>query len=306
MDPAEARELLSNAMSQDAAAGISPMSGADGGSDGPSFGNNPTPSNQSTSEVAGTTESSDSLEFTNFDLNSVPAEHRPYVEQAYKTMQAGLTQKFQELAETRKQFEGVDPSAAREALQFVEAIQTDPNYALAVNQALTEQLQAAGYSPAQAQELAGQQMEQFNNSEDDGWGDETYGAVPPEVQRKLDELEAWKGQQEQQQRQQYWENKLTNDAAAIRAAHPHYSEDDMNDIFALSWSTGGDLQAAQKAFEAQEQRIVSRYLQEKAGVPAGQPISGGPAETPTIPRTMAEGHAMALEHWRQAKANGEF
>ena len=305
MDPAEARELLTNASQQDAAAGISPMGGA-AGSDGPSFGNNPTPpSDQSASEVAGTT-ATDSLEFTNFDLNSVPAEHRPYVEQAYKTMQAGLTQKFQELAETRKQYEGLDPQVAREAVQFVEAIQTDPNYALAVHSALTEQLTAAGYTPEQANALAGQQMsEQFDNSSDE-WGDESYGAVPPEIQQKLTELENWKNQQEQQQRQQYWENKLTNDAAAIRAAHPNYTEEDMNDIFALSWSTGGDLQQAQQAFEAQQQRIMQRYIQDKTNVPASQPFSSGPGETPVVPKTMDQGHAMALEHWRQAKAAGEF
>lgn len=304
MDPAEARELLSNAMSQDQSAGISPMSGADAGSEGPSFGNNPAPGTQSASEVDGAT-GTDS--FTDkFDLNAVPEEYRPYVEQAYKSFQGDYTRKTQELAEQRKQFEGLDPESAREAVQFVELVQTDPNYALAVTQALTEQLQAAGYSPAQADAMAAQQMQEFNNGADDGWEDESYGAVPPEFQQKLNELEAWKSQQEQLQRQQWWENKLTNDAAAIRAAHPDYTEADMNDIFALSWSTGGDLQKAQESFEAQRQRIMQSYLQEKANVPAGTPPSSGPGVTPTVPKTMDEGHAMALEHWRQARAAGEF
>lgn len=294
MDQNQARELLGEAMRADESAGISPMSGADSET-GPSLSNTPDAGASSASEVAGTT---DSDSFTKFDLNSVPEEYRPFVESAYKQFQGDYTRKTQDLAEQRKALEGLDPNAAREAIQFVDAIQNDPQYALAVHQTLTEQLTAAGYSPAQAQAEASRQLSEFDNGGDD-WEGEDYGVVPPDVQRKLDELEAWKSQQEQTQRQQQWEMELTRQSMAIQQANPSYEQDDMDAIFQLSWSTNGDLFKAQQAYDAITQRGAQRYFAEKAGVPSGQPHSSGPAETPQVPKTMEEGHAMALEHWRQ-------
>lgn len=57
----------------------------------------------------------------------------------------------------------------------------------------------------------------------------------------------------------------------------------MSHVYALSYATGGDLLAAADAYKQETSRIVSAYLEHKAGVSSTTPANiapGGPAQQP--------------------------
>lgn len=308
MDPAEARELLTNAVQSDLNSGAAPFSPDD--ESGPAFGgNNPAASTQSSSEVVEGTTGSDS--FTRTDLaalvEGLDDVSRERVERAYKAFQGDYTREKQSLAEQRKAFEGIeDPGAAREALQFVEQLQNDPQYALAVHSALSEELQRAGLTPAQANAAAAQQMDDFSSG--DVWeGEDDYGVVPPEVLNELNELKQWRQTMEQERAAQQWEAELNRQTMAIRQSNPQYTDADMDSIYQLAWSTEGDLFKAQAAYDNIIQANIGRYLDQKGQVPGGEASSTGHAEQPRSFSSVEDAHKAAREAWIAAQnAEGGF
>lgn len=186
---------------------------------------------------------------------------RQYLVQREREMQADYTRKTQELAAQRQE--------AEQALQFIEALNTDPNFALQVHQTLSQSLQAQGYSVAQADALAAQQMQ----------GDE-YGYEDDPYMAKIQELEQWKQQQEQRIAEAEAAARIDSQLAVIRQQNPNFDDSDLRDIISMGFAFNGDLLKASEAFKSINQRSVERYMAQKASVPASlnQPASTGHAE----------------------------
>src|SRR5579864_4943829 len=72
----------------------------------------------------------------------LPDDARSYLEQREREMQADYTRKTQEVAAQRRE--------AEQALEFVNALNSDPNFALQVTQTLSQALQQQGYSVQEA------------------------------------------------------------------------------------------------------------------------------------------------------------
>lgn len=191
-------------------------------------------------------------------------EARSYIEQREREMQADYTRKTQEVAEQRRE--------AEQALQFIEALNSDPNFALQVHQTLSQALQNQGYSVEQANALAAEQVQ--------GQGDYEYEDDP--YMSKIQELEQWKAQQEQRIAEAEAAARIDTQISTIRSQNPHFTDDDVRDVIAMGFAFGGNLLQATDAYKTITQRSVERYVGQKESVPASlnQPTATGHAETP--------------------------
>lgn len=187
---------------------------------------------------------------------------KAYLAQREREMQADYTRKTQELAEQRRE--------AEQALQFIEALNTDPNFALQVHQTLAQVLQEQGYSVAEANQLAAQQMQ---GQDEFGYEDDPYMA-------KIQELEQWKQQQEQRIAEAEAASRIDSQLSVIRQQNPSFDDNDLRDIISMGFAFNGDLLKASDAFKSINQRSVERYMAQKAAVPASlnQPTATGHAE----------------------------
>jgi hypothetical protein len=240
---------------------------------------------------AGTTETPDS--FTNIDPNLLP----PELQAQYRNMQADFTRKSQEIAETRKAFDGLDPERARQSVEFINALETDPNFVLSVHGQLTEALQAAGYSPEQAAQVA---AETITEEAPSLGADEDY--VDPAISglsAELNELKAWKEQQEAERYEQNLASHLQRQEMGIRAADPTLSEPEIDRIYELAFAHGGNLEAAHKSYSAWKSDVVGAYVNAKstqasgAGVPDSTGFSN---DTPPRFASLDEADKAAKQH----------
>lgn len=233
--------------------------------------------------------------FTGLDPNTLPDEARPY----YDSMLADYRRKTQAVAEERRAFETLNEfggvEAAREAVEFVSNLASDPNYALQVHEQLTNALTQAGLTPRQASAEASRQINEAvvdnsaqSQSSQDNDDDIGFG-VDPAVDRRISELESslqeersWRENQEEIQLQRAMVAEMERMHATVQSKHPDYTEDDLSAVYSLAYSTGGDLLAADELFQALRQNVVSSYIQQKSTVPSGVgPIdSSGYAERP--------------------------
>lgn len=197
------------------------------------------------------------------DLNSLDPNVRSYLEGREREMQADYTRKTQEVAAQRKE--------AEQALEFINALNTDPQFAYQVHQTLTDALQQQGFSFEQAQQIANQQT---------GLGEDDLFVDP--YMQKIQELEDWKSQQEQRIREAEAAARIESSIAAIRTENPNYKDDDIRDILTMAFAYGGDVLQAANAYKTVTQRIVEGYVGQKESVPASlnQPSSTGHAEIP--------------------------
>jgi hypothetical protein len=203
------------------------------------------------------------VETPQIDLNSLDPTVRSYVETREREMQADYTRKTQEVAAQRKE--------AEQALEFINALNTDPSFALQVHETLSQALQQQGYSVEQANAAANQQMQ--------GNADDLF--VDPYME-KIQELENWKTAQEQRIREAEASARIESSIAAIRSDNPNYKDDDIKDILTMAFAYGGDVLQAANAYKTVTQRIVEGYVGQKESVPASlnQPSSTGHAEIP--------------------------
>lgn len=225
--------------------------------------------------------------FTSLDPNALPEELMPY----YKSMQADYTRKTQTIAEQRRALEaldGVDPTVAVQAVQFVDRLQSDPTFALEIHRGLTAALEQSGLMPHEAEQVAAQTMHDAMN--DPSTLNENFMDQPTEDPR-LQELLEWKEQFEQKELEKQIEYALERQEMAIRQSHPDYSDDDMNAIYQLAFAYAGDLQAANQVYQNMRQSIVSGYLNQKGQVPTTPPPAGGysaPAPASLKPNDISE------------------
>jgi hypothetical protein len=222
--------------------------------------------------------------FSRIDPNSLPEELLPI----YHSMQGDYTRKTQQVAQERKAFEqleqygGVD--TALEAIQFANALATDPNYALQVRDQLTEALVQSGLTPAEASQVATQQVnEAASQSDDFAFGDDEYSN--PEVKKLEQELAAmrqeiqtqadWRKQQEENAFNLQLANEMARQENAILTAHPEYDEHDLEKIYTLSYAYGGNLMEAEDVYRSIQNDVITDYINKKGQVPSGVSDIGG-------------------------------
>lgn len=187
------------------------------------------------------------LDSKSIDLSQLDDSQREYIQAREREMQAAFTRKTQELAAQREE--------AAQALQFINELNTNPDFAYEVQNRLGSELQRLGYNQGAEENL-------------DYEVDDPYLA-------KINELEAWKNQQEQRLAEAEVASRIDRESAVIQSQNPHFVEDDWSNIYALAISLGGNIQAATDAYKSIGQREVNRYLAQKESVNANVPITPG-------------------------------
>lgn len=262
---------------------------------------------------AGTPSDDDSLlRAADISLDGLTPEARTWLEAREREMQAVMTKRTQEAAEIRKQYEGLgDPDEVRTALGFYEGIRTDPNYAAQVYDFLTQNLTAAGYTPAAA---AAKALQAMGNEEPEipsaptvpSFDDDPDEAVRARLQQ-LDErqrqIDARIAAAEAREQEAMLVNRILQQDNAIRQANPSLTDSEMDYIYQLAEATQGDLFQAHETYNGMRESILSGYIAAKEGVNTPVvPSATAPAELRVTPKTLDEGYAMGLERLRNELA----
>jgi hypothetical protein len=254
------------------------------------------PDTPGTAPDAGTTSEEDSFA-PGIDPTTLP----PELQAIYRGMQSHFTRSQQAIREKEAALDGLNVDEARGALEFINALNTDPQFASAVHQELSQALQSAGMSPQQADAVAANELQSQSESYDDG---EQYGSVPPEVLQRLERAEQFMSQQQEQQQRSFYETELNRQEMAIRQGHPEWDDDDIATVYGLAYAHGGDLNAAAEAYVAEQARWATRFLAQKASVPSGQPGVTGHAQTPPAPMHNLDQATQAAEEIFRNSFNG--
>lgn len=212
---------------------------------------------------AGTNQASES--FTNIDINSLPEELRPVVEAKFKEFQADYTRKTQEIAPIRQVMSefGLDADAAREALEFVHTIQSDPE---ALRNLYTNLAQQFG--------------------EDGGMGDaEDFGHEVDPRDQQIQDLSTRLERFEQAQAMQQAEQQLTAAVSQVKSAHPDWGDSDIERVQKLAVvhmqqpnaDIGRAMAAAAEEFKGWRDEVLGSYIDGKGNVTTGgtPPIQTG-------------------------------
>ena len=243
-------------------------------------------------------------------LEGLEGDARDRVVTAYKSFQRLSTKQSQANAELRRAFEGVDPAEARQAYEFVQSLGSDPQFAMQVHQELSAALEQAGMSPAAASREASRQIEETTAKEEYDLSD---FADNPFVQ-ELNELKQWRAAQEaeraEREKQEALDRQIRQieaDVAELRRQNPKMDDDDMDVIYKIAASTGGDVFAAKEYFDGVRDRLVTDYVATKKAVPKGGGGGGGSAphsEEPIVITNIDMGHALAVERARHLMEGG--
>lgn len=209
-----------------------------------------------------------------------PESLTPELRTIFDGMQKSYTQKNQELADMRKQYDSLGQvEQVKSAVEFVQALQ-DPNNLAQLQTEISDYLQSMGYSKGQADATADAAV----SESDDSFNDFESGPSPVDsrIENQLKELQNFREQYEQEKLQADIENALARQENIIRTSNPTYTDDDIQTVYQLSYAFGGDLMAAQKAFEGERQRILSSYAASKSSVTEGitAPSGSGHAQAP--------------------------
>ncbi len=252
------------------------------------------PAPPATPEVDGTTAPTAPDPFTNLDPNSLS----PELQAQYRNMQADYTRKTQELSQ---RFDGIDPDRARQSLDFIEALETDPNFVVTVHAQLSKALEDAGMSPQQAAASAASAIEEQASQ---GGDQSEFGEPDSGLAKEVAELRQWKDQQEAQQYESNLAAHLQRQEMGIRQSDPSLTEPEIDRIYELAFAHGGDLTKAHSSYTSWKNDVMSNYIERKAEMPnVSVPDSTGFAQTPRASFTFDEGHEAAKAHLANVLAN---
>lgn len=207
------------------------------------------------------------------DISGLPEEAQLYIRARERELQGDYTRKTQEAAAQRQE--------AQQALQFLEALNSDPEFANQVLTQLQGNLAAAGY---------------FNQESDEYGLDEG----PDPYQQEIASLRANQDAIQTAMYEQQLANSLDYQLAQIAQQHPDWGEAEHQAIIDLGFATGGNLMEAAKQYEAINDAVILRYLNSKGSTqaPAVLPSTGSAVTPPKAPRTDEELRAAAMERIR--------
>jgi hypothetical protein len=208
------------------------------------------------------------------DISGLPEEAQVFIRAREREMQADYTRKTQEVAAQRAE--------AEQAMQFIQALNSDPQFAGEVLSHLQGQLAAAGY-----------QFEASDEYEVDEWGQQVE---PDPYAEEIADLKQWRAQMEDQWVEANLSASLDRQLSVIQAQHPDWGDSDMQAIIDLGFATQGDLMAAAEQYQAVQDQILARYLQGKSSVNTPSPLPSAPAnQVPQQPRSEEELRSAAME-----------
>jgi hypothetical protein len=250
-------------------------------------------------------ESFTSVDPGNLQIPEDPAEARQFLQQRYQEMQAHFTQRTQEAAPWAKLGAelGVDPAQAAESVRFAQALQADPEYALAVHGELTRHLQGLGMTPQQAQQEAASRIErqatdpmtgEFQVEDEPGFG---------ESDPRIAELMRWKAEMDQQRHMEGYVNMALAEQARIQEADPSLTEGDWERIWAITPGVDGDVRRAPEMYTGFRNDVISGYIAGRSSVPVPTP-SGGSAQQPEAIHTTEEATQAAAIRLAQELSEG--
>lgn len=244
--------------------------------------------------------------FTKLDPNTLPDELQPF----YKSLQGDYTRKTQELAELRKQIEGMDAEEAKVAVDLLHSLGT-PEGALSFYGLLGEQLQSLGLQQTAA--TTPQQQPAVEQPQAPSFDDDPEAALRFMYEQQRDELQALRSELEADRTQaaaeaQYYSlaAEISRQEALVRDSRPDYTDEDINAVYELAPAFGGDLVQAAARYDQIVSDSLARMLNQKAQAreTAGVQPSGvdGYAEAPPTIRTLDQAHAAAMEQLRHIEA----
>lgn len=247
---------------------------------------------------------------------------------AWKQLQAAYTQKTQTLAEQRKQLESLGgQEVVAEAVELYSRI-SDPANWPQLHQELSDAMQEAGLTPAQADALAAEELQRQSTSSSplDGLNLDDPDIAPlasalrdqsaqmQSLRQMVESLTADQSMRAEaealERQQQEHAMNIRTQLGAIQASRPDYNDDDLRAIIERAPFYNDDLHAAQASYEADIARRMERYFASKnaAKTPSIQPQPGAGASSTVddTPTTLAEAAAEAEEYLRQLQAAGEL
>ena len=208
------------------------------------------------------------------DISGLPEEAQIFIRAREREMQSDYTRKTQEVAAQRAE--------AEQAMQFVQALNSDATFAEQVLTHLQDQLAAAGYGEPAGFAPEGDEYGMYEES--DPYAEE------------INDLQQWRANMEQQWVEANLSANLDRQLSVIQSQHPDWGEQDMQAIIDLGFATQGDLMAASAQYQGLQDQVLARYLQGKSSVntPASLPnVSGTPV--PQGLKTEEQTRAAAME-----------
>ena len=192
------------------------------------------------------------------DISGLPEEAQVFIRAREREMQADYTRKTQAAAAQAQE--------AEQAMQFIQALNSDPQFAVQAYQTLQAQLEQQGYLQAQ----------EYEETYDE------YGqAVEPDpYAEKIAEIEQWREQMEDEWQTANLSAHLDRQISVIQSQHPDWTEQDMQAVIDLGFATNGDLMAASSQYQAVQDQILARYLSSKSSVNTPAPLPTGGANVP--------------------------
>ncbi len=257
-----------------------------------------------------------------------PDDLDPALLPGWRQLQAAFTQKTQEVAEQRRTLEQFgDAETLADAVELYNRI-SDPSNWSQLAQELSEAMQEAGMSPAEANALAREEVQMQAQQPDPLAG---LDLSDPELAPLAQALQAQAARQaaleqrleafdmdrqtqaqfeEAEREQQAHALQVQQQLVAIAQANPTYDKDDMEAIVKLAPFFNDDYFQAQAEFEAQVARRLARYYEgkQRSLTPSVQP-PGTPGDSTPAPvgdQTVAEVGVEMEEYFRALQASGEL
>lgn len=212
------------------------------------------------------------------DISGLPEEAQVYIRAREREMQADYTRKTQEAAQQRQE--------AEQALRFIDALNSDPDFAYNVLNQLQTQLGQSGYDFYEEPSFESEVLT-------DEWGNEIG---PDPYAEKLAEIEAWKNQMENEWLTANLSAQIDRQLATIQQQHSDWDDNDLQNVIDLGFVTNGDLHKAAEQYQAILDHSLSKYLERKGSINTPAPLPHGSAQPvqPTL-STEEERRAAAME-----------
>ena len=232
-------------------------------------------------EFASTEAAEDSFMEGDFNPDLLPDELKP----GFKQLQAAFTRKTQELAEQRKQFEGIDLDEMRQAHDFYNSLR-DPEYLKNFYQelgAVVRELDPEAVPAAeveQAQETAPAEVPADLQSLIDR--DPDLQPLAQQFSAMQQRLDAFEQQQAEREAALAEERQLMDDAAQIdrmvqaaREQYPNWVDEDWQAVYDRAIALDGDVTRAAELYAADQDRIIQSWLAKKQATPASVAPAAG-------------------------------
>lgn len=239
-----------------------------------------------------------------YDLSEVPEHLRPHVEPHLKKWEGNVTQKFQEAAEFRKQFE---PLAAVEGLtdvppeRIAELIEFERDYITPIAQGDHSKFEE--WWRAMGEHLGFLEEEEAGG---EGDGEETTPEVAElrghiaELTQKLEQIEGRDAERETSERQRAVQAEIRSQLDALHGHEDFPTREDGSPdddvVLRLAFAYGGEPDAVDKAFK-DYLRIAGKaqgeLVKEKLDQPAAALQGGSPNTSPPEIRTFREAREAA-------------